>query len=237
MEKERSPKADVLEIFSSVQGEGPFVGIKQIFIKFAACNVTCKFCDLERNLPPKEFSIEKLLSVVKQICVNSGDHHSMSLTGGEPLLYKNFLKDFLPRIKKEHKDLKVYLETNSTLVHSLKEIIDFVDIIAMDFKLPTSTGTKDYWKEHKEFLSVARKKNCFVKVVITNETRESDIKKAVNVICGIDKDLLLVLQPVWPVRNIERAKTSLLFDYLFLAERRLNNVRIMPQMHKVLRVR
>jgi len=107
----------------------------------------------------------------------------------------------------------------------------------MDFKLPSSTGARDYWKEHRDFLKIARKKNCFVKAVITNETKEEDVKKAVNVIYSIDRDLLLVLQPVWPVRDIERTRTSLLFDYLFMAERRLKNVRIMPQMHKILRTK
>lgn len=229
--------ADILEIFSSVQGEGPFVGIKQIFIKFAKCNLKCGFCDLERNLPPKEFSVEKLLSIVKQICQNTGDHHSISLTGGEPLLYKDFLKGFLPGLKERELGLKVYLETNSTLPDSLKEVIDFVDIIAADFKLPSSTGDKAYWREHKEFLDIARKKNCFIKAVITNQTEDADVKKAIKIITNVDKDILLVLQPVWPIRDIERASNRLLFDYLFLAEKRLNNVRIMPQVHKILRIR
>jgi len=235
--QDSDPKAHILEIFSSVQGEGPFMGIKQIFVKFADCNMKCKFCDLERNFPPKEFSIEKLLSIIKQISENSGDHHSISLTGGEPLLSKDFLKSFLPKLKEREAGLKVYLETNSTLSDSLKEIIDYVDIVAMDFKLPSSTGDKDYWERHKEFLNIARKKNCFIKAVITNETNNADIKKAIGIIRDVDKALLLVLQPVWPVKDVERTKSSLLFDYLFLAEKKLENVRIMPQMHKVLRVK
>ena len=85
-------KADIIEIFSSLQGEGPFMGIKQIFVKFAKCNLKCSFCDLESVFPPKEFSIGKLLSIVKQICENSGDHHSVSLTGGEPLIRHDIVK-------------------------------------------------------------------------------------------------------------------------------------------------
>ena len=235
--QDSDPKAHILEIFSSVQGEGPFMGIKQIFVKFAGCNMKCKFCDLESNFPAKKFSVEKLLSIIKQISENSGGHHSVSLTGGEPLLHKDFLKSFFPKLKEREAGLKVYLETNSTLPDSLKEIIDYVDIIAMDFKLPSSTGDKDYWERHKEFLNIARKKNCFIKAVITNETNNTDIKKAIEIIRDVDKALLLVLQPVWPMKDVERTKSSLLFDYLFLAEKKLENVRIMPQMHKVLRVK
>lgn len=236
MVNDNNLKADILEIFSSVQGEGPFMGVKQIFIKFARCNTSCEFCDVESPFPPKDFSVNKLLSIVKQIYENSGSHHSVSLTGGEPLLYKEYLKTFLPGLK-VMTDLKIYLDTNGTLPDFLKEVIDFVDIIAMDFKLPSSTGTRAYWQEHKDFLKIANTKNCFVKIVITNQTKTSDVQKAIDIIHGVDKDLLLILQPVWPIRDIKRVRKSLLFDYLFLAEKKLKNTRIMPQMHKVLGVR
>jgi len=228
-------KADMLEIFSSIQGEGPFMGVKQIFLRFAKCNLNCRFCDLERSSPPKEFSVNKMVSVVRQISSNSGGHHSVSLTGGEPLIYKKYLKALLPRLKEM--GLKIYLETNSTLTENLKGVLDLVDIVAADFKLPSSTGDKERWREHKDFIGLAKSKNCFIKIVITNQTEEEDVKKAIDIISRVDSDMLMVLQPVWPIKGIERAKKKQLFDYLFLAEKRLKNVRIMPQMHKVLGIR
>ena len=239
MEEPDIQKANITEIFSSVQGEGPFVGIKQIFVRFSGCNACCGFCDQDNTLPEKEFSVDKLLSIIKQIGLNSGDHHSVSFTGGEPLLQKDFIKVLVPGIREIGSELKIYLETNATLPVHLKDVIDLVDIVALDFKLPSSTGCKDYWKEHKEFLSIAKDKHCFVKAVITSQTKDTDIKKAINIISSVDKDILLVLQPVWPVKdkNIERAATRMLFDFLFLAEKKLKNVRIMPQMHKILKVK
>lgn len=228
-------RAYISEIFSSIQGEGPFIGIKQIFIKFAECNLRCRFCDIDASFPPKEFSAAKLLSVVKQICENSGDHHSVSLTGGEPLLHVEFLKGFLPEVRKT--GLKIYLETNATMPTQLTEIIEFVDIVAADIKLPSSTGNKAFWNEHAEFIKIAGKKNCFVKVVITNDTTQNDIKKAINIIRKVNKNLLLVLQPVSPAKGVEKPSSKLLIDYLFMAEKRLGNVRILPQIHKILGVR
>ncbi len=227
--------ADILEIFSSIQGEGPFMGIRQIFVKFAPCNLKCRFCDLESAFGPKRFSIDKLMSIIKQISENSGDHHSVSLTGGEPLLFKDFLKTLLPKIGEMN--LKRYLETNATLPDALAEVIDDVDIVAADFKLPSSTGGDLFWKEHKEFLRIARKKNCFVKIVITEDTKKEDVKKAIDIIEEIDKEILLILQPVWPMKGVKPVKNRTLFNYLFLAEERLANTRIMPQMHKVLGVK
>jgi len=228
-------KAEVLEIFSSIQGEGPFIGVKQIFIRFAACNMNCRFCDLERILPPKIFSVDKITSIVKQLAYNCGEHHSVSLTGGEPLLSKEFIKELIPKLKQM--EFKIYLDRNATLPESLAEVIDLVDIVAADFKLPSSTGEREYWAEHKEFITIAKAKNCFIKVVVTNETKESDFLRAVDIVSDVDRNMLMIIQPVSPVRDIERTRTKLLFDLLFIAEKKLSNVRIMPQMHKVLGVR
>lgn len=229
--------ADILEIFSSVQGEGPFAGIKQVFIRFYDCNMKCRFCDVERKGPAKKFSVDKLVSIVKQLNYERGDHHSVSLTGGEPLLYKDYLKELLPKLKTEN--IKIYLDTNGTLPEALSELVDFLDIIAVDLKLPSATGQSDRWEQHRKFLDIARRKDCFVKVVITGDTKKDDIHRAIDLVQSVDKELLLVLQPVWPARGKEtpKAGTRLLFDYLFLAEKKLKNVRIMPQMHKVLGIR
>jgi len=227
--------ADIQEIFSSIQGEGPFAGIKQIFIRFHDCNLNCGYCDVKRTLPPKKFSVDKLISIVKQLNFERGQHHSASLTGGEPLLYKDFLKAFLPRLKRER--IKTYLETNGTLTENLVELISVIDIIAMDLKLPSATGQTNQWREHKRFLSLAANKDCFVKVVVTGDTKKEDIEAAIELVNSVNKEILLVLQPVWPGEKTQRVNTTLLFDYLFLAEKKLKNVRVMPQMHKVLGIK
>ncbi|MEE8359543.1 MAG: 7-carboxy-7-deazaguanine synthase QueE [Candidatus Omnitrophota bacterium] len=199
-------KADILEIFSSIQGEGPFMGVKQIFLRFAKCNLSCKFCDLERPFPPKEFSVNKMVSVVKQISANSGEHHSVSLTGGEPLMYNEYLRELLPRLKEM--GMKIYLETNATLPERLNDILDLVDIVAADFKLPSSTFGKDHWREHEKFIGLVKNKNCFIKVVITGQTDPADVKKAVKIISRVDSNMLMVLQPVWPRKGVKRAKNK-----------------------------
>ena len=61
--------------------------------------------------------------------------------------------------------MKSYLETNGTLPGELLKIIELIDIIAMDFKLPSSTGGKAYWHEHQEFLKLAMKSKVFWKRV------------------------------------------------------------------------
>jgi 7-carboxy-7-deazaguanine synthase len=224
-------EAKISEIFFSIQGEGIYTGTKQIFIRFYGCNLSCLFCDTNPSIY-KEYSVSDLLDEISHL---KEDHHSISITGGEPLLQKDFLRKFLPLLKETEE--KIYLETNGTLPQALEEIIDFIDIIAMDFKLSSSAGTKDLWQVHKRFLRKAAGREVFVKAVVTRSTTEDDIKKACNIIADIDRNITLVLQPVTPVGRVEAAGSSRLTDLQRLCLNRLKAVRIIPQLHKMVGVR
>ena len=221
-------KAKIAEIFSSIQGEGFYIGQVQTFVRFYGCNIKCGFCDERRKTGFKEYSAQELMNVIIK-----ESNRVISFTGGEPLLYTGFLKEILPELKK--KGFIVYLETNGTLKNKLLEIIDFLDIISMDIKLPSSTGDRAYWKAHADFLKEAVKKKAFVKSVITNKTAASDIKKAVSIIERIDKTIFFILQPVTINNKIQKIKS--LQQFLSIANSTLDNVRFIPQVHKILGIR
>ncbi|MFH1577542.1 MAG: radical SAM protein, partial [Candidatus Omnitrophota bacterium] len=160
--------------------------------------------------------------------------HSISLTGGEPLAQKDFLKEFLPLIKQEGH--KTYLETNATLPEGLRDIIDYVDIIALDFKLPSSTGLgRDFWKEHDAFLRIGAGKDIFVKAVICKATDFADIKKAVDLISGFNRNVTFVIQP----NSFELDKTLMhkIQEFKKFSLEFLPDVRVIPQMHKMMGVK
>ncbi len=89
-------KANISEVFSSWQGEGIYLGVRQIFIRFFGCNINCSYCGTELKNNFRNLSIDELLGDVKVLREEFGDHHSVSLTGGEPLLHKDYLLKFLP---------------------------------------------------------------------------------------------------------------------------------------------
>lgn len=221
-------KARVTEIFSSIQGEGLYVGEAQAFVRFYGCNLNCRFCDERRKKKFQEYEPAKVIDAIIR-----ENQKTVSFTGGEPLLYSDFLKEILPALKK--KAVFVYLETNGTLKDKLLEIIDFIDIISMDFKLPSSTGLRPYWKEHIDFLNSIVKKEVFVKAVITNKTILADIEKAVSILEAVNKNIPFILQPVALHNKIQ--KIAQLNKFLDVANSRLNKVRIIPQIHKILGVR
>ena len=53
-----SDKVRVKELFTSIQGEGPFIGYKQLFIRFCGCNLTCSYCDTDyRTVDSVEYNL------------------------------------------------------------------------------------------------------------------------------------------------------------------------------------
>ena len=37
----------IKEIFKSIQGEGPYIGYEQLFVRFCKCNLKCGYCDTD----------------------------------------------------------------------------------------------------------------------------------------------------------------------------------------------
>src|SRR3990167_9049981 len=91
-------EARISEIFSSLQGEGTRMGERQLFIRFEECHIRCEYCD-ELDKPGRAMSLEEVLSEVLRIDQEDGPHSYVSLTGGEPLLYRTFLAPLLLRLK------------------------------------------------------------------------------------------------------------------------------------------
>ena len=223
-----SISGQISEIFQSIQGEGPFLGNRQAFVRFYGCNLNCKFCDTR----PSGFSQYSRLKVVQEI-ERFPRPHSVSITGGEPLLQISFLKELFPYLKERQH--RIYLETNGTLVDELSSVIGLVDIVAMDFKLPSSTGGNSYFQEHEEFLKLARTREVFVKAVITDSTISDDVETAVKIIKGIDRSIPLILQP--DTNCLSYGLFRNMANFRTLALEQLDNVRIVPQMHKLVGVK
>ena len=182
-------KGKIAEVFKSIQGEGLYLGEKQVFVRFFGCNLDCKFCDTKLT-HFSEYGAEELFEEIKTY---ANPIHSISFTGGEPLLQKDFLKEVL-RLSHQH-GFKNYLDTNGTLANELEEVIDYLDIVAMDLKLPSSTGLDHFWDAHRRFLKIASRKEVFLKAVICESTEKKDLAEALKLIKETNRYAALVLQP------------------------------------------
>lgn len=236
--------SSINEIFSSVQGEGPYIGRRQIFVRFNGCNLSCRYCDtglkgdkecrVEISPGGKTFieianpvTTEQIINIItKQFFITP--HHSVSITGGEPLMHTDFLEELLPALK--DLGLRIYLETNGSLPEKLKRTICFLDIVSMDIKLPGTSGCPPLWEQHSQFLSIARNTNVFVKIIIDDSSSEGEYNQAIDLLAGVDKGITLVIQPVTlNGRCLLGPEKALYFQAQAL--KRLKDVRVIPQAH------
>lgn len=241
-------QATVVEIFSSLQGEGPLVGQRQTFVRFQDCELSCLYCDTPQGfVSNKNCRVEvapfsrRFEDVANPLGVETletlllrFDDPVLSITGGEPLQKVDFLTDWLPRARQR---FRILLETAGVHVEEFRRVANLIDIVSMDLKLPTSTGMRPYWSEHQKFLELARGKDLYVKAVVTSETSEEDVQKAAELVASIDPSIPFILQPATPFATF-RAEPShhQLADWQALSAAKLSQVRVIPQMHKYLRL-
>lgn len=239
-------QASIIEIFSSLQGEGPYVGERHLFVRFQDCELSCKFCDTPLSFVENKFcrvesppfskrfrhlqnpiSVDQLNEIVKDF-----DDKILSVTGGEPLQKASFLREWLPTVRPR---FKVLLETAGIHFGEFREIIDWVDIVSMDFKLPSATGMHPWWREHEAFLKLAREKDIYVKVVVTSETEEKDLVRGIELLASINPAIPFILQPASPFGRFRAVpEMDQVAHWQDLAQKTLSHVRVIPQLHRQL---
>lgn len=214
--------AEIKEIFESIQGEGLSVGEKQIFIRFAKCNLNCDYCDTEFNKDVINLNEDEMYEKIKNY-----DAKTISLTGGEPLLHHEFIKNFLLKYKSKL-NKKIHLETNGTLYKELSEIIDLIDIVGMDIKIKSSAKQENKFDINEKFLEISKNK-AFAKVVFTKNIADDEIE---NIIKLVEKyNTPLVLQPKTPIDF----ETDFIQIYNKFYKNH-KNTRLIPQTHTFLRL-
>ena len=221
-------EARIKEIFESIQGEGPVVGYKQLFIRFCGCNLNCQYCDTDFGSKDSViYTPEKLANkIMSEYDLNK--IHSISLTGGEPLLHTDFIKELGVKC-----DLPLYLETNGTLTEKLIEVIDYITYISSDIKLPSTTGLKPLWKEHEEFFKVASQKELFGKAVFDKNINDFEIHKITHLCKKYDAELILQPMMIGKTPSVDSAFMQEVLDKCLKVHK---NTRLIPQVHKFIDV-
>lgn len=240
-------KRNVLEIFSSAQGEGVYVGARQIFIRVPGCNLSCLYCDTP-HVPEKFCKVETIsgtknfleienpltsaqaIELIKNF-MEKIPHHALVLTGGEPLIHADFFQEIIENL---HGKIKILLETNGTLCDELEKILPWIDIVSMDLKMP-SILESDVWDAHQKFLKIAQKKDLYVKIVLTEKTNEEEFLKACEILKSVSEKIPLILQPVTPNQFCKKPSAQKLLNFQAMALNfGLKNVRLIPQTQDII---
>jgi len=191
----------IVEIFGAVQGEGINTGKPTLFIRFAGCNLKCKWCDTPyHRVVGKEVPVEDLLVGIKNNLVDN-----ITFTGGEPLIQNK--QEFIALVKGIHKlGKKVFVETNGVIFD--EDIYRVVDFFSISPKLPSSGNTLGNYmfgvpkyvdKQAGEFNSKIQ-----LKYVISSEEDLNRMKTDLRYM-EVDRKITVVVQPCTDYKETKRS--------------------------------
>ena len=200
-------KIKVSEIFTSFQGEGPYVGTPATFLRLYGCNLECEWCDTD-------ISTYEILSVgdVAEIILTQMEFNNIKtliITGGEPTLQMEEIKRL---IKELPEDIKIQMETNGSLFEYIPEI-EYVISPKQD--------------KEKVFENYYLYENTFFKFVITSQ---EDIDEVISLKEKYGYDKTIWLQG-------EFSRDGEMADLIRENFPRLDNVKLSVQTHKYLNQR
>ena len=200
----RNEKLKVSEIFTSLQGEGLYLGTPAVFLRLAVCNMHCWYCDTKytwlynarvletiksdiRRLgvqaptdlkiydSGKEIKEMTVEDMERELCASNQNH--LVLTGGEPMLQQRTLIPLLRKLK-EQRDFFIEVETSGTVKPGL-EILPWVDQWNVSPKLESSGNSQ--MREKPEVLGLFGKlPNTIFKFVVQSLTDLEEIKLLVK---------------------------------------------------------
>ena len=209
----------VVEIFSSINGEGLKAGQIALFIRMQGCNLDCNYCDTawanEEDCRFHWTSTEEIVELIRSMRIKN-----VTITGGEPLLQEN-IKELFEILAKEP-GVEVEIETNGSV-----DLLPYMDIenrpgFTMDYKLPSSGAEDEMIMTNLTCLD----KRDLVKFVIGDY---EDLFRAKEVIMEYDltQKTNVHFSPVWGEIETEQIVN-------FMKSNGMNNVTLQLQMHKII---
>ena len=236
---ENKARAKVSEIFTSIEGEGIFVGKKTLFIRLSGCHLKCRWCDTKYALPldsGTDYQIDEIKDlIIKELRPFT---YKVNFTGGEPLLQTEAVIELADFIKKQT-NLKTYMESSCFDSELFSKVLPYIDICKIEFKTDDSKVVED--EEYDNLilneikcleLAVGSNKATYIKIVVTNSTNLESFK---NLVYNISKkikpsDILgFIIQPSF---GIDQPTVNMLLDTYDVVQPMFPEVRIIPQLHK-----
>lgn len=248
---------NLVEIFASAQGEGPYVGSSTIFVRLGGCDLRCSWCDSPGTwLPAKRWRLEAapgsdnfvaadnpatlddVDAALEQL--HAKDYRFVSVTGGEPLLQAEAV-DAIAGLVADTPS-RLLLETHGLATEGMKRVRDKIDVVSMDWKLgkdvrwaDAASSTSSFHELHEQFLATAVEAcEVYVKVVVTVETLTEELEEVARRIRDVASNVPLILQPVTPMGRVRKSPSAdQMLPLMRACEAVIPDVRVIPQTHRV----
>jgi 7-carboxy-7-deazaguanine synthase len=248
----RAERGNVSEVFVSFQGEGLHAGRRHLFVRLGGCPLRCRYCDTPESLLPvaecrvlgpdglhrlpNPLAPATLQDAVASLAAAAPPLHALAVTGGEPLLQADFLAAWLGA---RRGGPPVLLETAGILPRRLRRLLPFVSTVSLDLKCPSNTGERPCWEEHEACLreTVAAGCELYVKMPVDEGTAPDEVERGAALLAALAPAAPLFLTPLTePLGSRLTIGPGGLERLHAVASRRHADVRVLPQIHKVLGV-
>lgn len=200
----------VVEIFSSIDGEGKRTGLPTTFIRLFGCNLNCSYCDTRYGCEGDNYTIMSVTEIVNK--VKELGIPNITITGGEPLIHSG-----INSLLYELQEFNVNVETNGSqlISHPLGDVF-----YTMDYKCPSS-GMED----SMNLYNLKRLLHYDVLKFVVGDTKDLDkmleILEEYNPICQV------YVSPVFG-----KIEPKEIVNYLLA--HKLYDVKVQVQLHKII---
>ena len=207
----------IVEIFKSIEGEGSRSGRICTFIRLAGCNLRCSYCDTQYSFnvnDAKKMTVEDIIAEVQAL-----DCYTITITGGEPLLYREVNEDLVPRLL----DLgyRINIETNgSLLIKDVKRKPYDSLMFTIDWKCPSSGMNNK---------------------MLTTNLDQANHNDVIKFVVGCYEDLMEMKRVIHNYNTRAQYYVSPVFGQIelediveFLKDNHLHNVTMQLQIHKII---
>lgn len=92
---------NVIEIFSSIDGEGSRQGLLTTFLRLHDCNIRCSYCDTTYSYGIDSVFTEMTAAEVANVIESFGNHR-ITITGGEPLLQEAAVVELIDELNRRN---------------------------------------------------------------------------------------------------------------------------------------
>lgn len=213
----------VVEIFSSIEGEGKRAGYLCTFVRLAGCNLRCVYCDTAyafTDAEATEMSVDEIVTAVRKL-----GNKRVTVTGGEPLIHEH-IGELLVALSW---GFEVNVETNGSI--DIQKIPEMSFAQLQDFRNNHGFFTVDYkckssGMQNTMCLPMFRNLTAadVLKFVVGSQ---EDLEDAYRVIMLAQPEASVFFSPVWgDIEPVEIVN--------FLKKKDLQNARIQIQIHKII---
>jgi 7-carboxy-7-deazaguanine synthase len=238
-----SARVKLSEIFTSIEGEGILFGTKTMFVRLAGCPLKCHWCDTPYALPldsGSDYSVDEAKELIsKNLHPNT---YKVNFTGGEPLVQHEAVIELAKFVRQ--KGLRTYLESACYDAARFAKVLPYIDLVKVEFKLKDSKVVDE--KHYDNLLqseldclkqAISSGKTSYIKVVVTNSSSLKEFKELVHKVFKMAKPAEIAGFIIQPSYKIDEPTLDVLFGFYDAVYPLYDQVRVVPQLHKVIGVR